>query len=247
MNKVFRFARALSVLANPSTWGVFTETAEISKFDAAFSISYSQGGEDIALMFDVLQSTDGAPGRYIDVGAHDPNRFSITRRLYAMGWTGVNIDANRDFEAKFKKWRPKDEWVWGAVGLQKNYTFTVFEESAISTANEKWKSDAVSTGNRIVREFNVPGVSLREIQNSYFRDRAVDLINIDIEGGDLEALISLDLPSLAVRLKPQWLLLESSPPLKSALSTPAVEYAISNGYVPWLVLPMGTLLRNASN
>lgn len=50
MNKPIRFVRALSMLANPKTWGPFTEVAEISGFDHAVSLSWSQGGEDLALI-----------------------------------------------------------------------------------------------------------------------------------------------------------------------------------------------------
>ena len=49
MNKPIRFVRALSMLTNPKTWGPFTEVAEISGFDHAVLLSWSQGGEDLAL------------------------------------------------------------------------------------------------------------------------------------------------------------------------------------------------------
>ena len=39
------------MLTNPKTWGPFTEVAEISGFDHAVSLSWSQGGEDLALIF----------------------------------------------------------------------------------------------------------------------------------------------------------------------------------------------------
>ena len=76
MNKPLRLLRALISILNPQTWGVFTETYEHTKFDAAFSISYSQGAEDISLLPLLLNDPSiikDEDKTYIDVGAHDPN------------------------------------------------------------------------------------------------------------------------------------------------------------------------------
>lgn len=249
MSKPRRFIRAIIGILNPHTWGVFTETYEQTKFDAAFSISYSQGAEDISLlsiMLSDLTITNNEDKTYIDVGAHDPNRFSVTRRLYDLGWSGVNIDANKELEAKFLKWRKRDIFIWSAVGREPEYTFYTFEERAISTSNQDWKNGAIKGGNKIVREEKVPGQTLRHILETNFPN-GVALLNIDIEGSDDEALYSLELENLPDIKKPKWLLLETSPPVATALNAPAVIYATTNGYIPWLVLGMGTLLKKTGN
>lgn len=245
MNKPVRLIRALLGLTNPKTWGVFTETFERTKFDAAFSISYSQGAEDLSFINTLLADSriaDQSLRNYIDVGAHDPNRFSVTRHLYQSGWHGVNIDANKNLGAKFLKWRPRDVFIWAAVGAKPEYTFYAFEETAISTSNLEWRDGAIRAGNRVTREEKVPGRTLRSIIDDYFPE-GVGLLNIDIEGSDDDALMSLELETLEVQRKPKWLLLETSPPVEAALKSPAVDYALSNGYTAWLVLPMGTLLK----
>jgi hypothetical protein len=91
MGKIFRFLRALLQLIPRKNWGNFVQTSEVSGFENAFSISWSQGGEDLALLHAILGKRDGL---YIDVGAHHPSRFSVTRHLYQMGWSGVNVDAD---------------------------------------------------------------------------------------------------------------------------------------------------------
>ena len=79
LRKTIRLAAALKVLLKKSTWGPFTEIAECTSFDHAISVSWSQGGEDIALIHALSgQQT----GKYIDIGAHHPSRFSVTRHLY---------------------------------------------------------------------------------------------------------------------------------------------------------------------
>jgi hypothetical protein len=71
MKKIWRLINSLSLLLNPKTWGVFSELAQTTKFDAAVSVSWAQGAEDIALLH-VLLKPDGTPGNYLDIGAQSP-------------------------------------------------------------------------------------------------------------------------------------------------------------------------------
>ena len=73
MNNIIRFARALFSLRSKNTWGRFTEVSEISRFNHAISISWSQASEDIALL-NVFESKKN--GNHVDIGAHHPSRFS---------------------------------------------------------------------------------------------------------------------------------------------------------------------------
>ena len=100
MGKVIKMIKSLLLLRSRKTWGPFVESAQITKFDHAFTISWSQRGEDLALLslFDGKQN-----GTYLDIGAHHPTRFSVTRHLYQLGWTGVNVDANQVLIDKFEK------------------------------------------------------------------------------------------------------------------------------------------------
>lgn len=249
MNKARRFLKALTILFKPRTWGVFTETYEATNFDAAFSISFSQGAEDLALFFTVMADPEinaKAEKRYLDIGAHDPNRFSVTRRLYDLGWNGVNVDANLALEAKFKKWRKRDIFITAAIGDKTEYEFYAFNETAISTINPEWRDGAVNAGNLISRSEVVKGRTLRSILDQYFPN-GLDFLNIDIEGADEEALSSINFPTLPKEKYPRWLLLETSPPVKHSLDFPAVVLALQYGYTPWLVLPMGTLLKQTGN
>ena len=112
MNKPMRLFKSLLTLTNPKTWGIFVKTVEITKLDHDFSISWSQGGEDLAL----IASLGETIGRYLDIGAHHPSRFSVTRHLYQRGWSGVNVEANSALLPAFKKKRNRDINLWNAVG-----------------------------------------------------------------------------------------------------------------------------------
>ena len=98
-----RFMRAIRVIVgilNPRKWRTIFKTFEETAFDYAFNVSWSQAGEDIGLI-SALHAIKN--GRYLDVGAHHPSRFSVTRKLNNLGWSGVNIDANPSLLKAFER------------------------------------------------------------------------------------------------------------------------------------------------
>lgn len=232
--------RALLRLRYKKTWGPFTEAAEVSHFDHAISISWSQGGEDLALLHALKFKKNGT---YLDIGAHHPSRFSVTRHLYQLGWSGVNVDANKDLINDFNKVRTRDINLCLAVGLEPKYTFTIFEEAAISTLDSEWRDKFVSENNKVSKVVEVEGRKLREILDDFEPIHRIDLLSIDAEGSDLQVLQSLEMDTLNKSRFPTWLLLEAAPPVANALETPAVKLAIEWGYEPHMVLAMSTLLK----
>jgi FkbM family methyltransferase len=213
---------------------------EVSKFDFDFKVTWSQGGEDLAFLHMIPDYHDGF---YIDIGAHHPDRFSVTRHLYQSGWHGINVDANPDLEMDFVRRRPRDIFVNAAVGKLAEYEIYIFKEPAISTVDTFWKENQESIGRAIKDVKKIRGITLRELLSLKPENRKVDLINIDIEGADFDALSSIEFETLKHEYKPTWLMLETKPPIYNALDYPAVKYALDNGYEPWLILPMATLLK----
>lgn len=140
IEKIPAFLSGLGLLTNLRTWGPFTEAASLSKFDHSFTISWSQGGEDLALMA-LLPEKNGV---YVDIGAHHPSRFSVTRHLYQRGWRGVNVEPNPRAEELFRSMRPEDTFLNACVGNLDSYEFYIFEETALSTNNQEWKSRYLS-------------------------------------------------------------------------------------------------------
>ena len=224
-------------IAKPRTWGTFVATYEATKFDHAFDVSWSQGGEDLGL----VRALSGIKnGRYVDVGAHHPSRFSVTRKLAAIGWSGINIDANPSLIKAFELVRPNDVNLWRCVGSEAEYELTIFEEPAISTVNKEWRTKFLSENQRVASEIKVPGISLREVFDTYFGRGFPDLLSIDAEGADLDVIKSAELSN---GVGPDWLLLEADPPLSNIVETPAVKYALGLGYEIHLIMGMSTLLH----
>jgi hypothetical protein len=239
MNHIARLLRSFAIIANPSSWAAFVQTAEATKFDHSFSVSWSQGGEDLALLSIFGKDFKGT---YLDVGAHHPSRFSLTRHLYQLGWHGVNVDANKKLMLEFEKTRPRDVNLCFAVGDQESYEFTIFREPAISTVNIEWKEKFLSEDNAVDRVDIVSGKKLRELYDEYF-SQAADLLSVDAEGADFEVIKSMDFDSLPVTRFPRYLLLETPTPISEALAAPAVKFAMAAGYEPVMVLPMTTILK----
>ena len=238
--KIRRLILASQKLLKKSSWGPFTEIAEITSFDHAFSVSWSQGGEDLAL----LHAFNGkVSGKYIDIGAHHPSRFSVTRHLYQLGWSGVNVDANKDLIDQFENVRKRDVNLCLAVGQEEKYSFTIFDEPAISTLDPEWRDKFVSENNRVSKVVEVKGQKLRKILDDFEPTHRIDLLSIDAEGSDFQVLQSLEMDTLDNSRFPKWLLLEAAPPVSNARQTPAVKLAMEWGYEPQMVLAMSTLLK----
>jgi FkbM family methyltransferase len=182
-------------------------------------------------------------GLFIDVGAHHPSRFSVTRHLYQTGWSGVNVDANQELIDAFNKKRPRDINLCVAVGLEPSYNFTIFEEAAISTLDSEWRDKFIDEDNIIAKEVVVQGRKLRSILDDFSPEHRIDLLSIDAEGSDLQVLQSIEFETLEKSRFPKWLLLEAAPPVSNALETPAVKLAIDWGYSPHMVLAYSTLLQ----
>jgi len=240
MNRYSRLLRSFSLLLNPRSWRPFVMVAEATKFDHPFEVSWSQGGEDLALL-NIFGGKE--KGTYLDIGAHHPNRFSVTRHLYQRGWVGVNVDANRLLIEEFEKIRTRDVNLCFAVGQSEIYEFTIFKEPAISTVNPEWKARFILEKNEVDRIEKIPGRKLRAIYDDFFGVNPVDLLTIDAEGADFDVLYSMDFHDLPPARFPSFLLLETSPPVSRSIANASVRFAIEIGYEPLLVLPMSTILK----
>ncbi len=68
-------------------------------------VSYAQDAEDVLLKRVFPQDYQGF---YIDAGASDPVRFSVTKHFYDQGWRGVNIEPVPSVWLRLRDQRPRD-------------------------------------------------------------------------------------------------------------------------------------------
>lgn len=241
--KILVLFKSLRLLVSPKTWGPFSLAAKETRFDHAFTVSWSQCAEDLVVA-QVLEKVTS--GKYLDIGAHHPSRFSVTRKLYERGWSGVNVDANAILLDAFTKSRPRDVVLCCAVGDEWSYELTIFDEAAISTVDLDWKERFVSEENIIGGSVRVPGRSLRSILDEYFPLVGPDFLNIDIEGADLPALISGKFENLAIQRLPKVILVENPNPEDPSDVGLIGEYLASFKYSREYVLPYSSLYKIGS-
>jgi FkbM family methyltransferase len=147
--------------------------------------TYAQFGEDkvLAELFKGVNT-----GRYVDVGAHHPYRYSNTYLLYKKGWHGVNIDPNPYTITLFNKARPGDTNICSGVGNAGELTYYRFSDPAVNTFKkeeaDKWK------GKQFLAFLGTTPVEVKPL--SVLVQGPIDLLTIDAEGMDLEVLQSYD-------------------------------------------------------
>ena len=193
--------RALNLIASwlsmPFTAGgrlVLQWTVERGVLEAAKSsqsmpqLSWSQDGED--LLFVELFPKKGF---YVDVGANHPDRFSVTKSLYELGWRGINIDASPNFQALFDARRPQDTNIESLVGNSRIEHFFEFEESTLSTLNAARAQQLVGLGWKLRQEREVNVRDLNTILLEVLPPSStIDLLSLDVEGEELNVLSGLN-------------------------------------------------------
>lgn len=163
-----------------------------NKYSEWFNIYYSQNLEDLILK---ALFPDVKNGFYIDVGAHDPRYFSVTKLFYDMGWNGINIEPQKKYHAMLAKDRKRDICLNVAIGSKK--TRMSFREypgaDGLSTLSESMKSEYVTSKEyrsvtKAYSEYEVQVMTLDDVFNKYCKDKKVDFLKLDVEGFEKEAL-----------------------------------------------------------
>jgi len=152
---------------------------------------YSQEGEDILLsrIFENKKT-----GFFVDVGAHHPQRFSNTFLLYKRGWHGINIDPLPGSMKIFEKIRPRDTNLEIAVSeKEQELTYYMFSEPALNGFSKNISMQRQNEDCEIKNMIKVPSLPLATILANHLPKRQIiDLLNVDVEGLDLEVLKSND-------------------------------------------------------
>ena len=114
--------------------------------------------------------------------------------MYINGWNGINIDACPGSMNKFNKVRKRDINLELGIG-QKEETITYYLVAENSTMNSFSKENLEKIGmlGKVKKEIQVPVVPLYKVLEQYENKfDTIDLLNIDVEGLDLEVVKSND-------------------------------------------------------
>jgi FkbM family methyltransferase len=148
-----------------------------------------------------------APGRYVDVGAQDPDGDSVTRAFYERGWSGVNVEPVPAYAAHLRERRPRDATL--AVALAERpgtRTLHEFPTTGLSTLD-----DAIADMHRRQgHETRAIVVEVDTLERVWAQHAGGDVhfLKIDVEGAEPAVLAGID---LAVR-RPWVVVVEATRP-----------------------------------
>ena len=128
-------------------------------------------------------------GVYIDVGCNHPIKYNNTYLLYKRGWTGINIDLDETSIKEFNIIRKKDHNVQKMVGSldgEEKEIYYYHERSAINTLSKELVEKRTTKPREIIKK---TATTLNKIiENSPYRNKKINLMSIDIENYEYEAL-----------------------------------------------------------
>lgn len=165
-------------------------------------ITYAQNFEDVMLQRLFDGRTDGF---YVDVGAGDPEKFSVTKWFYDLGWSGINVEPNAGLLERLTNARRRD--VNLGYGAGRVSGAAEFEESLVAELSTFALSGKASGGEGS-RTRSVEIMTLNDIIEKHGKGRKIDFLKIDVEGWELEVLEGLNLR----RFRPVALVIESTLP-----------------------------------
>ena len=145
-------------------------------------MSFSQCGEDLAVINMLTDLGHEGPVHYIDVGCFHPIKYSNTFYHYLRGGSGLVVDMNEGYKQEFQRLRPRDKFVSALVSNSKN-------ELAVRCNN--MPNDRIVDGaNQQIGKTMRPQ-TLAEILDEHWPEKhPISFLDIDCEGHELEILKS---------------------------------------------------------
>lgn len=163
-------------------------------FDPHCIPSYGQTGEDriIESLLPNLKS-----GFYVDIGCNQPIANSNTFKLYRRGWSGINVDANKELIRQFEYIRPRDKNICSIVSDKVcSMQFSIYDDSLFSTASTE-QTKKLSESRAVIRTETIESRTLSDILFKGDAPLNFELLSIDVEGHDFEVLRSFDIKKYA--------------------------------------------------
>jgi FkbM family methyltransferase len=151
----------------------------------------AQFGEDLILEILFAHKPSGF---YVDAGAHHPTRLSNTNLLFRRGWKGINIDLDPRAKEEFDRARPNDiNLTYAIYDESKDIEVHFFDERAVNTISDEAAIRYGEAGWHRERTEQVRTVTLATVLDAHLPpSTTIDLLNVDVEGVDLNVLRSND-------------------------------------------------------
>jgi len=167
-------------------------------------ISYAQNFEDV-MLWRALRHVQG--GFYIDVGANDPLRDSVTKAFYERGWHGINVEPVAKHFADLERDRARDVNLQCALGAREGtIEFWEWETEGLATTDADVARQHLAQGRR--GESHVVPVRTLAAVCAEHGSGEIHFLKIDIEGGEDKVLSGADFQ----RFRPWIVVVEATRP-----------------------------------
>ncbi len=156
-------------------------------------VYYSQNREDI-----ILEAffPDVDEGFYVDVGASDPVKYSVTKLFYDKGWSGINVEPIKHHHGSLMEQRPEDINLNIGVG-SKAATLKFFEYvggDGLSTFSSDVAEECSHQEDFPFKDGKEYMVAVKTL-NTVFKEhnvKHIHFIKIDVEGFEYDVLAGND-------------------------------------------------------
>ena len=195
--------------------------------------TFAEHGEDLLIHRLLLWKECGF---YIDCGAYDARKMSLTARLRNFGWTGINVDIDESVIKRLQQNSPSTVSVCAAIGeVEGLATLYRYQDPVINTIDPEQHRHLQAIAQRgelftqFVGEEQVRTTSIaRILEDNQVPDRQVDFLNLDNEGVELKALQGFPWD----RQKPQVVSVEIHRlNLTNSSEHPLVRFMMAQGYI----------------
>jgi FkbM family methyltransferase len=167
--------------------------------------------------------SDRRDGFFVDIGCYDWKQGNNTLYLEErLGWTGISVDAQASLRESYRKNRPGASFHSYIVSDVSGEVATIYAAAALTSTNEghlreNFPALNVERGTPI----DVPTITMNDLLDEAGVEK-IDFLNMDIEGGEPDALKGFDIE----RFRPELVCIEAGKAVRDFL----IEYFDSHGY-----------------
>ena len=207
---------------------------------------YAQSGEDgIVEYIAEWMQIPLSEVTYLDLGANHAKYLSNTCHFYEHGAHGVLVEANPQLIKELKEQRPRDIVLNYCVGKKggEKIPFYILDKDGLSSFDYKKVEECIATtpSLKLRDTVEVETITVSEILERYF-DQAPVLVNLDIEGIELEVLKNFPFE----QYRPLIFIVETIPYRPKLVigekETDVLEYMKSVGYIEYAFTGINSIL-----
>ena len=167
--------------------------------------------------------------------------------LYKKGWNGINIDAIPGGMKLFNKLRPRDINLEVGIGKKDEIIdFYVFNDPALNTFSKELAEKTNNSKNEffLKKVVKVKVKRLETVLKNYLSENEIDVLNIDVEGLDLDVLESNDWS----KYRPKFVLVEILDYVFDDLAkSPVVKFMREKEYIIYGIIRRSSSINSRSS